>query len=143
MAWIDPDPKGEVGERVGFNAGSSYSKTKPATIIKVLKHTVHVRLDERPLGDAIIVNKRNWKVKGEARDFRPGYIVNEARLNRDMAYDAKQAKSRTARNDLAKLVEEMREILRYDGLSAESAVTVRNLAQQVVERADMAVAELA
>ena len=142
MEWIDPDPKGEVGERVGFNNGSSYSKTRPATIVKVLKHTVHVRLDSNPMGDAIVVNKRGWKVKGEGREFRPAYIVNEARLKRDMAYDAQQAKAREARSELTKLVEEMRELVRYD-LSAGNAAAIRDLAQKVVERADMAVAELA
>ena len=124
------DPKGVVGEVVGFNPGWSSSKTVRAVICGVSKTTVSIIInDERRT-----FNRSNWRERGHSQSRYAAFIVSEEMLELNRAQDSVTQKERTIRTTLAQKVDDLRDALRY----AQSADRYYDYAETLREMAEMA-----
>lgn len=121
------EPRGVIGEVVGYHAGWTYSNYERAIIAGVTKTTVSIIRN----GERLTFNRSNWRERGSSNSSHPASIVNEDMLNYMLASQKIREADIAFRNQKKPVLENLKTDLQY----TRNAAYYQELARQLTEMA--------
>jgi len=131
------NPKGFIGEVVGYNAGWSSSQAKRAVICGVTKTTVSIMVGDK----RVTFNRNTWYERGSKNSRFAAYLVNEATLLRDQARYKVITRERELRQGIANRLAELSQTMTF-AQWAESYANLSKALEEIAESARAAAFEL-